>query len=179
MPSMGIAVAIRHDVAGMRVWRGVVFMVMPITWRRISLAASVTADMSVSAALNWDGVAGVTGMSGMSAVCVGIGRGGGMARTFVAPMIMGSGWRRLRAHAAQRGLEVALGIDQEVRRDDHFVAILDALDHFYVTIAASAELDFARLEAAFAFLYDNDLARAAVDDGGSWNGDDRAFGRNR
>jgi len=86
---MGIAVAIRHDVAGMRVWRGVVFMILPITWRRISLAASVTAGMIVSAALDGDGVAGV---SGMSAVCGGIGWRGGMARSCMLPMIMGSGW---------------------------------------------------------------------------------------
>ncbi len=79
------------------------------------------------------------------------------------------------AETADRRLEVALGIDQEVGGDHHLFAFLDPLQHFDVIVAARPEFDIARLEAAFALLDQHYLAGTAVDYGGGRHGDDLAF----
>mgnify|MGYP003522156853 CR=1 FL=1 len=83
------------------------------------------------------------------------------------------------AETADRRLEVALGIDQEVGGDHHLFAFLDPLQHFDVIVAARPEFDIARLEAAFALLDQHNLAGTAVDDGGSRYRDHLAFGAHR
>ena len=83
------------------------------------------------------------------------------------------------AEAADRCLEIALGIDQEVGGHHHLLAFLHALQNFHVGVAAGAQPDLARLKAPFALLDQHDLARAAVDDGRHRHGDHRAFGRDR
>src|SRR5690606_4883231 len=154
MPSMGVVVVIRHDMTGMCSWLSVAFVVMHIIRRSMSLAAPVTAPMIVVAAFS---------VASMAAVCVVIGRGGGMARTFVAPMLMGIGCRRLRAHAAQRCLEVALGIDQEVGPRDHGLSLAQPFKHFKKAVCQSAGEQFARLEATLTQGDQCDLPSAAVD----------------
>ena len=47
------------------------------------------------------------------------------------------------AKTADRCLEVALGIDQEVGGDHHLLAIFDTFQHFDMIVAAATELDFA------------------------------------
>src|ERR1017187_2599436 len=76
------------------------------------------------------------------------------------------------AEATHRRLEIALGVDQEVGGNYHLLAVLYALDDFYVGVATRAELDLARLEAAFALLDQDNLARAAIDHSGDWHSDD-------
>ena len=81
----------------------------------------------------------------------------------MAPMIMGIGCRRLRAHAAQRCLEVALGIDQEVGPRDHGLSLAQPFKHFKKAVCPSAGEQFARLEATLTQGDQCDLPSAAVD----------------
>src|SRR5262249_57843475 len=54
-------------------------------------------------------------------------------------------------------------------RDDFF-SLLDAVEHLNVAVAAAAELDRARLEAAFTLGDQHDLACTAIDDGAGGDG---------
>lgn len=78
------------------------------------------------------------------------------------------GRRRLR-QAADRGLQIAFGVDQEVGGDDDALAVGDALDDFDVLVTARAEPDLARFKAAFAALDQHDLALAAIDHRRAWH----------
>src|ERR1700675_1133680 len=69
----------------------------------------------------------------------------------------------MRAEGAERRLEVAFGIDQEVGADHHIVPGLDAVEHFNVAVRVHAELDHARLEQSRAARDQHDLPRAAVE----------------
>ena len=86
----------------------------------------------------------------------------------------GGAWRRGglvrralvgRSQATQRGLEVALGVNQEVGRHHHQFALLDAVQHRHMGIGAPTKFDLARLETTLCFLDQDNLARAAVDHG--------------
>ena len=70
-----------------------------------------------------------------------------------------------RGQALQGGLEVAFGVDQEVRGDDDLVAFRRDPPDLDKAIAVAADLHGARLEAAVALVDQHHLARAAVDDG--------------
>src|ERR1035441_6901198 len=52
------------------------------------------------------------------------------------------------AEDIEGGAQIALRINQEIRRDHHVLAFADSVCDFDVTIAARTDLDFARLEAA-------------------------------
>ena len=73
--------------------------------------------------------------------------------------------------ACSAALQIAFGIDQEGRRRDDFFSRADAVEHFDVAVAAAAELDRTRLEAAFALGDQHDLAGPAVDHGAGGDGD--------
>ena len=51
-------------------------------------------------------------------------------------------------NAAHRCLEIAFGIDEEVRCDDDGLTFLHAFEHLDVVVGARADLHFARLESA-------------------------------
>src|SRR3972149_11517770 len=53
------------------------------------------------------------------------------------------------AERSQRRLEVALGVDQEVRADHHALAGLDPVQHFDVAVGAHSQLHRARLQCSF------------------------------
>src|SRR5450759_3525367 len=74
------------------------------------------------------------------------------------------------AEAAQRRLEVALGVDQEVRADHHALARLDPVEHFDVSVGAHPQSYRARFERSLAALHQHQLARASVEDGRIGNG---------
>ena len=82
---------------------------------------------------------------------------------------------RVTAQSADGGLQVALGVDQEVGGDDDLLAFAHALDHLDEVLAAPAELDFARLEAPFGELHEHDAARSGVDHGRVGYGEHRPF----
>lgn len=73
---------------------------------------------------------------------------------------------RRRREALQRGLEVALGVDQEVGARHHALARLQARQHLDAVAEAAAQSDLARGVAARGRLNEHDLPRAAVDHGG-------------
>src|SRR3970040_378230 len=50
-----------------------------------------------------------------------------------------------RSERAERRLEVALGIDQEIGADDDVVARLNSVEHLDVAVAACSQLDRARV----------------------------------
>ena len=81
--------------------------------------------------------------------------------------------------ALSAALQIALGIDQECCRGDDFLALAEPVEHLDIAVAATAELDRPRLEAAFALGDQHDLPRAAVDHRAGRNGDRRAFVRAR
>ena len=74
------------------------------------------------------------------------------------------------AESAYDGLEIAFGVDQEIGRNHDLFAFLDPAHYFHVGVGAASELHLAWLEAPFGELDQNDLARAAVDDGGIRHG---------
>ena len=78
--------------------------------------------------------------------------------------------------AAQGGLEVALGVDQEVGGDDDFVAFRRALPDFDKAVAVAAELHRPGLEATVALVDQHHLARAAIDHGAVGDRQDRRLG---
>jgi len=75
----------------------------------------------------------------------------------------------------QRRLEVALGIDLERCRRDDFFSLAEPVENLDIAVASAAELDRARLEAAFPFGDQHDPAGPTVDDGACGNGDRRLF----
>ena len=75
---------------------------------------------------------------------------------------------------AKRRLEIAFRVNQEIGGDDNRFTILHAFNDFNITVAACAEPDLARFEAAFAGLHEDDLPRAAVNHGGKRHGHDLA-----
>ena len=104
--------------------------------------------------------------------------GGWLSRCCRLPFFWGGAMGGV-AETADRCLEVALGIDQEVGGDHHLLAIFYTFQHFDMIVAAATELDFAWLEATFALLDQHNLAGTAVDDGGSRYRDHLAFGAHR
>src|ERR1017187_4193575 len=68
------------------------------------------------------------------------------------------------AEAAQRRLEVALRVDQEVRADHHALARLDPVEHLDVAFGPHPKLYRARFERSLAALHQHQLARAGVED---------------
>src|SRR5258708_32315595 len=75
--------------------------------------------------------------------------------------------------ALQRRLQVAFRVDQEVGRDDDWLAAGYALPNLHITRASVAQLDFARLEAALALVDEHGLAAAGVHDSAVGNRQDR------
>src|SRR5262249_58193630 len=81
-------------------------------------------------------------------------------------------FRRLRLRERlQRRPQIAFGVDQEGRGGDDFFSLTDAVEHLHVAVAAAAELNRARLEAAFAFRHQHHLPRAAINYGAGGDGD--------
>ena len=74
---------------------------------------------------------------------------------------------------AQRRFKVAFSVDEEVRRDHDLVAFGDAFADRHEAFPSRANLDLAWLEPPLALVEDDDLSRAAVDDGALWNGEHR------
>ena len=64
--------------------------------------------------------------------------------------------------AFQRGLQIALGVDQEVGGGDDGVALGKTFADFDVAVAAPPGLDLARLEAALALVDQHGLPAAGV-----------------
>ena len=104
--------------------------------------------------------------AGGSGLCTSIGR-----RCFAA--------MRGVAEAADRRFQVAFGVDQEVGGDHDGFAILHAVQHLDVVVAARPKFDLTRFITPFLGLNEDDLAGAAVDHGGDRHGDHGAFGANR
>ena len=75
--------------------------------------------------------------------------------------------------ALQRRLQIAFGVDQEVRGDDDLLIFLHAVADFDIAAAAMAELDLARLEPPFALVDKHRLAAAAVEHRAFGNGQHR------
>ena len=75
--------------------------------------------------------------------------------------------------ALQRRLQIAFRIDQEVGGNDDRLAFGDALADLDIAVAAMAELDLARFEAALALVDEDGLPAAGVHDRALGNGQDR------
>ena len=82
----------------------------------------------------------------------------------------------MRSQSFQGGLQITFRIDEKVAVDHDAFAILQTAHDFDVAIAFAAKLDVARLEPAVASIEDDDLARAAVDDGAFRDGDNGLLG---
>ena len=75
----------------------------------------------------------------------------------------------------QRRLEIAFGVDQEIRGNDDLVVLGQAFRDLDAAIAAPAEFYRARLETPLALVEQHHLPLAAVDDGAIRHGQDRRF----
>src|SRR6202011_356369 len=69
----------------------------------------------------------------------------------------------------QRGLELALGIDQKIGGGDDALACAETLQHDEIVTGPRAELDFPRLKISAAAVHECDLARAGVNHSRSRN----------
>src|SRR5260370_10484426 len=77
--------------------------------------------------------------------------------------------------ATERGLEIAFGIDQEVRGDDDLVVFSEPFLDLDAASAAPPELDFARFKTAVTLIEKHNLPLAAVDNGAAGYGNDRSI----
>src|SRR5260221_6613089 len=78
-----------------------------------------------------------------------------------------------RRERLQSRLQIALGVDQEVRAHDHLLVCGKPVADFVEAIGVSAELHLAGVECPFAWLHEDDLPCAAVDDRRILNRQDR------
>ena len=72
---------------------------------------------------------------------------------------------RMPTQPLQRGLQVAFGIDQEVRGDDHRFPIGKSRQHLDAVTGPATQPDLARREPARCALHQHHLAGAGVEHG--------------
>src|SRR3546814_11068176 len=77
------------------------------------------------------------------------------------------------AKTLQRRLQVAFGVDQEVRGDHDLLALGQSVEDLDPIATAATQGDIARCEAARTGFDQHHLARAAVEHGGARDGQDR------
>ena len=80
---------------------------------------------------------------------------------------------------AERRLEIALRINQEICRHNYLFAFGNTTDHFHIIVAALAQTDCTRFKASLGELDKRNVARAAIDDSGNRHGQHLASVGNR
>src|SRR6185503_11401839 len=76
----------------------------------------------------------------------------------------GPRWRR--RIRARRGLQLTLGINQEIRRGGHEIACLKSFQNCKSIFCARSEFDLLRIETTIAPRKEDDLPRTTLQDGG-------------